>query len=360
MKTVSVKTEKPYKVLIEHGILDRAGQIVAERRAQELLDLDKPAGELIHPGKCCIVTDRNVEALYLEEARVSFRAGGFDVCNFVIDGGESSKTMQVASSLIDFLAEMRFTRSDLIVALGGGVVGDLAGFAAAMYMRGIDYVQIPTTVLSAVDSSVGGKTAVNLFEGKNLAGAFHQPISVIIDPGLFDTLPLEVHNQGLAEAIKAGMIADRFLFESFELGSFDIEDVIAKAVAIKARIVSLDEEDRGERHLLNLGHTIAHAIEKASAYEIAHGDAVAIGLYTVTKATGAKKLTERVYRTLAINGLPWSCDIPKEEILAQIALDKKRQGDTIKLIIPIRIGECEIKEMSLEEAKEFLAKGFEE
>ena len=359
MKTVSVRTEKPYEVLIEHGILDRAGQIVAQQRAMELLDLEKPAGELIAPGKCCIVTDRNVEAFYLEETRVAFRAGGFDVCNFVIDGGEASKTMQVASSLIDFLAEMRFTRSDLIVALGGGVVGDLAGFAAAMYMRGIDYVQIPTTVLAAVDSSVGGKTAVNLLEGKNLAGAFHQPIQVIIDPGLFDTLPSDIYNQGLAEAIKAGMIADRFLFESFELGSFDIEDTIAKAIAIKARIVSADEEDRSVRNLLNLGHTVAHAIEKASAYEISHGDAVAIGLYTVTNATGAKKLTERVYRTLTINGLPWKCDIPKEEILAQIALDKKRQGNTIKIVVPIRIGECEIREMALDEAKEFLSKGFE-
>ena len=359
MKTVYVKTENPYEVLIEYGSLDRSGEIVAAKRAKELLELDKPVGDLIAPGKCCIVTDRNVEALYLEEARVSFRAGGFDVCNFVIEGGESSKTMQVANSLIDFLAEMRFTRSDLIVALGGGVVGDLAGFAAAIYMRGIDYVQIPTTVLAAVDSSVGGKTAVNLLEGKNLAGAFHQPIAVIIDPGLFDTLPSDVYHQGLAEAIKIGMIADRFLFESFELGSFDLEDVISKSIAIKSRLVSEDEKDYGVRAFLNLGHTIAHAIEKASAYEISHGDAVAIGLYVVTKATGAKKLSERLYRTLTINGLPWSCDIPKEEILAQIALDKKRQGDTIKLVVPIRIGECEIREMSLNDARDFLARGFE-
>ncbi len=359
MRTVIVKTEKPYEVLIEHGILDRCGEIIAQQRAFQLLDLENPDGEMISPGKCCIVTDKNVEALYLEEARVAFRAGGFDVCNFVIEGGEASKTMQVASSLIDFLAEMRFTRTDIVVALGGGVVGDLAGFAAAMYMRGIDYVQIPTTVLAAVDSSVGGKTAVNLYEGKNLAGAFHQPIKVIVDPGLFDTLSLDIYNQGLAEAIKAGMIADRFLFESFELGSFDIEEVIAKAIAIKARFVSEDEEDRGVRQLLNLGHTVGHAIEKASAYEISHGDAIAIGMYIVTNATGAKKLTDRLYRTLTINGLPWNCDIPKEEILAQIALDKKRQGDKIKLIVPIRVGECEIREMSLEEAKEFLSKGFQ-
>ncbi len=359
MKTVLVKTGRPYEVLIEHGILDRSGEIIAAQRAQQLLDFDYSEGELIAPGKVCIVTDKNVEALYLEETRVSFRAGGFDVCNFVIDGGEYSKTMEVANSLISFLAEMGFTRTDLVVALGGGVVGDLAGFAASMYMRGIDYVQIPTTVLAAVDSSVGGKTAVNLPEGKNLAGSFHQPIKVIIDPGVFDTLPSDIYNQGLAESIKAGMIADRFLFEGFELGSFDIEDVIAKSVAIKSRIVSEDEKEHGVRTLLNLGHTIAHAIEKASAYEIAHGDAVAIGLYTVTKATGAKKLCERVYRTLSLNGLPWACDIPADEILAQIALDKKRRGDEIRLVIPIRIGECEIREYSLEDAKAFLAKGLE-
>lgn len=357
MKTVYVKTEKPYEVLIEHGILDRSGEIIAEELAKKLLETDDNSSELINPGKVCIVTDKTVEALYLEEARVSFRAGGFDVVSFVIDGGESSKTMQVATSLIDFLAEMRFTRTDLIVALGGGVVGDLAGFAAAMYMRGIDYVQIPTTVLAAVDSSVGGKTAVNLSEGKNLAGAFHQPIKVIIDPGLFDTLPSDIYHAGFAESIKAGMIADRFLFEDFELGSFDLEDVIAKSIAIKAKLVSSDEFDEGDRAYLNLGHTIAHAIEKASAYEISHGEAVAIGLYAVTKATGAVKLTDRVYRTLSMNGLPWGCDIPKEDILAQIALDKKCQGNMIKLIVPLRIGECEIREMSLEQAKDFLSKG---
>ena len=360
MKTVFVKTEDPYEVLIEHGLLDRSGEIIAQQRAEKLLNYDESTNTgLITPGKCCIVTDRTVEALYLEETRVSFRAGGFDVCSFVIDGGEASKTMQVAVSLVDFLAEMRFTRTDIVVALGGGIVGDLAGFAASIYMRGIDFVQIPTTVLAAVDSSVGGKTAVNLAEGKNLAGAFHQPVKVLIDPGLFDTLPSDIYHAGLAEAIKAGMIADKFLFESFELGSFDIEEVIAKAVAIKARLVSEDEFDHGERMLLNLGHTIAHAIEKASAYEISHGEAVAIGLYAVTKASGAAKLTDRVYRTLTMNGLPWGCDIPKEDILAQIALDKKCSGEKIKLIIPRRIGECEVREMPLEEAKEFLASGLE-
>lgn len=359
MKTVFVKTDKPYEVLIEHGLLDRSGEIIAAQRAQMLLDADASEGEFLSPGKVCIVTDRNVEALYLEETRVSFRAGGFEVCNFVIEGGESSKTMDVANSLINFLAELRFGRTDLIVALGGGIVGDLAGFAASMYMRGIDYVQIPTTVLAAVDSSVGGKTAVNLPEGKNLAGSFHQPIKVIIDPGVFDTLPSDIYNQGLAESIKAGMIGDRFLFESFELGSFDIEDVIAKSIAIKSRIVSEDEKEKGIRTLLNLGHTIAHAIEKASAYEIAHGDAVAIGLYCVCKATGSLKLTDRVYRTLTMNGLPWACNIDKDEILAQIALDKKRRGDMIRLVVPVRIGECEIREMSLEDARSFLAKGLE-
>ncbi len=359
MKTVFVKTEKPYEILIEHGILDRCGEIIAKDRAEKLLDSDYSEGELIAPGKICIVTDRNVEGLYLEEARVSFRSGGFEVCNFVIEGGESSKTMEVASSLVEFLAEMRFTRSDMIVALGGGVVGDLAGFAAAIYMRGIDFVQVPTTVLAAVDSSVGGKTGVNLKEGKNLAGAFHQPVKVIVDPGVFDTLPLEVYNQGLAESIKCGIIADRFLFESFELGSFDIEEIIAKSAAIKARLVSEDEKDRGTRRLLNLGHTVAHAVEKASAYEISHGDAVAIGLYTVSRATGSKKLCERVYRALTLNGLPYACDIPKEDILAQIALDKKRKGNIISLVLPVRLGECEIKEFSLKEAREFLLRGLD-
>ena len=359
MKKITIKTKHPYEVLIAYGILDKSGEIISQSRAERMLDLDMQEGEMINPGKVCIVTDKNVESLYLEETRVSFRSGGFKVFNFVIEGGESSKTMDVATSLINFLAEMNFTRTDLVVALGGGVVGDLAGFAASVYMRGIDYVQIPTTVLAAVDSSVGGKTAVNLSEGKNLAGAFHQPCKVIIDPGVFDTLPSDVYKQGFAECIKAGIIADRYLFESFELGTFDLEEIIAKSIAIKARIVSMDEKEENQRILLNLGHTIAHAIEKASAYEISHGDAVAIGLYTVAKATGRAKLSDRIYQALAINGLPHSVDIPKEDILAQINLDKKCRGNSIRLVLPVRIGECEIKEMPIEDAKAFLAAGLE-
>ena len=340
---IDIKASKNYTCHIERGLLYEAGKILSEQ---------------FGPRRVCIVTDKTVEALYSSDLEKRLSGSGFAVSKFVIEGGESSKTLTVAESLLDFMAEMGFTRNDLVVALGGGVVGDLAGFAASMYMRGIEYVQIPTTVLAAVDSSVGGKTAVNLSEGKNLAGAFWQPSLVLCDPDTFLSLPKDVFAAGLAEAIKCSVIADRFMFDDFEIGSYDIEEVVAKCIAIKARIVEEDETEQGRRMLLNLGHTVGHAIEKASAYEISHGDAVAIGLYTVSKASGNKRLTDRIYRVLTINGLPWRCSIEPEEILPQIALDKKRRGNKISIIVPLAAGRCEIREMSLDEAKEFLAGGF--
>ena len=328
--------------MVERGLFREAGRILSEQFGSR---------------KLCIVTDKNVESLYLEKLRTNLGGSGFRCCSFVIDGGESSKTMASADSLLQFLADMEFDRQSLVLALGGGVVGDLAGFAASIYMRGIEYVQMPTTILAAVDSSVGGKTAVNLPQGKNLAGSFHQPSLVLCDPDLFASLPKDIYAAGLAEAIKCGVIGDRYLFEDLELASYDIEDVVAKSVAIKAIYVSEDEQDHAGRAILNLGHTIGHAIEKASCYEISHGEAVAMGLYAVARATKNRRLEDRIYRTLTINGLPWKCTIDPEEILSQIALDKKRSGNYINIVVPLRIGECEIRQMSLEEAKDFFRYG---
>ena len=345
MKILSINTaDNNYEIRIERGSLENIGEIVSDAL-----------------GLCrlCVVSDRNVAALYMDDVLHRFKSAGFDVCSFVIAGGEGSKTMSVANSLVEFLAEMGFGRTDMIAALGGGVVGDLAGFAASMFMRGIEYIQIPTTVLAALDSSVGGKTAVNLKEGKNLAGAFWQPRMVICDPNAFGTLPREVYTAGLAEAIKCAVIADRHMFEDFEVGSYDIDDVIARCIAIKARLVEEDERDNGSRMLLNLGHSVGHAVEKCSDYEISHGEAVAIGLYAITKAGGNKRLIDRIYRTLAMNGLPWMCNIDKDAILDAICFDKKRRNDRMSLVIPKNIGSCEIVEMPMEEALSYIEKGLE-
>ncbi|MBR5756523.1 MAG: 3-dehydroquinate synthase [Firmicutes bacterium] len=355
MKIVSVPAKRPYEIFIEYGCLDRAGEITARKRAEELLELESEEGALITAGKVCIVTDKDISSLYLEELRVSFRSGGFDVCNFVIDGGENSKTMSMAHSLAEFLGEMGFTASDLIVALGGGIVQDLAGFTAGFYLGGIDYVQIPTSVTAALSAGISGKAYVNLSEGKNLAVCSIDPFCVITDPGCFDTIPLDEYHAGFAEAVKIGIVSDRFMFESFELGSFDTVDVISKSLAAKARL--LVHED--EKDFYELGESLASAVQIASGYDISHGDALAIGLYASAKAAGSVKLCDRIYRTLSITGLPVSCDIPKEEILAQLSLDKNIRGGIMKVVIPLRIGECEIREMTVEDAKAFFSKGLE-
>lgn len=355
MKTVFVPAKRPYEILIEYGCLDRAGEIIAQKRAEELLDLDSEEGSLINAGKVCIVTDKDISSLYLEELRVSFRSGGFDVCNFVIDGGENSKTMSMAQSLAEFLGEMNFKKSDLIAGLGGGVVQDLAGFAAGLYLGGIDYVQIPTSVASALSAGISGKAYVNLSEGKNLAVCSIDPFCVITDPGCFDTIPLDVYHAGFSEAIKIGIVFDKFLFESFELGSFDSVEVISKTLAAKARLLLHEDE----RDYYELGESLANAVQIASGYDISHGDALAIGLYASAKAAGGVKLCDRIYRTLSITGLPVSCDIPKEDILAQLSLDKNIRGGIMKISVPLRIGECEIREMTVNEAKEFFSKGLE-
>jgi 3-dehydroquinate synthase len=357
VKTVHIPAKREYDIYIEHGLLDRCGEIIAQKRAEELFDKNEGEGALLSPGKLCIVTDKTVESLYIEELRVSCIAGGFKVCNFVIEGGENSKLMTNAQSLAEFLGEMGFTKDDLIAGLGGGVVLDLAGFTASFYREGIDYVQIPTTVTAALTSTVSGRSYINLIEGKNLGGASIDPLCVIVDPGCFDTLPSDVYHAGLAEAVKNGIVSDRYLFEGFELGSFDIEESLAKSIAISARYIYVREEDA---RLLRLGYPVANAIQRASGYEISRGDALAIGLYVTANATGSVKLAERIYRTLALTGLPWFCDIAKEEILMQLPLDQSAANGMIDIVVPLRIGECEVRTMTIDEAKEFLAKGFNE
>ena len=245
--------------------------------------------EILKKHKPChvlIVSDDSVYALYGEKTKESIEAAGFVVDTFVFPHGEESKNIDTLNSILEYAASKEMSRTDLFVALGGGVVGDITGFASAVFLRGVDYVQVPTTVLAAVDSSVGGKTAVDLNAGKNLIGAFHQPLEVLLDVDVFDTLPEEIFTEGLAEAIKYGMIKDKKLYDLFkdnDIDSLDMIPVCKRCIEIKADVVEKDEFDNGERRLLNFGHTPGHAVEILSKFGISHGHAVAIGMVIMTR-----------------------------------------------------------------------------
>ena len=256
MDTVKIECSRPYEVLVGAGLLDTAGEHIARTTGCQT---------------AAVVADDTVDALYGDRVQVSLERAGCRVVRFRFPHGEQSKTIATYVQLLHFLAENRLTRSDAVVALGGGVTGDLAGFAAATFMRGMALVQLPTTLLAAVDSSVGGKTAVDLPQGKNLAGVFHQPSLVLCDCDTLDTLPADVFRDGCAEVIKYGVLCDAQFFESLQKPvNEQREAVISRCVRIKSDIVSRDERDKGERQLLNLGHTIGHAIEQCSGFTVSH------------------------------------------------------------------------------------------
>lgn len=308
-----------------------------------LATLGTEAADLCKPGTAAIVSDSNVWPLYGKTAESSLQNAGFDTVHFVFPAGEEQKNGETYLQLLNFLAENQLTRSDLIVALGGGVVGDLAGFAAATYLRGIAYVQVPTTLLAAVDSSVGGKTAIDLTSGKNLCGAFYQPRLVLCDTDTLQTLPRDIFRDGCAEVIKYGVLYDPQLFAHLEKTglSFDREAVIARCVELKRNVVMEDEFDRGSRMKLNLGHTIGHGIEAKSNYSIPHGQAVSIGMAIIARASGCPD-TGRITNCLTTFGLPTRTEFHSADLFACALSDKKRSGDTVSLIIPRQIGHCDI------------------
>ena len=328
MNTICVHASKEYNVCIGSGLLKQLGQMVAQVRSV---------------GKAAIVSDSNVFPTYGKAASASLTSAGFEVVNFVFTAGESSKNGSTYLALLNFLAENQLTRSDCIIALGGGVVGDLAGFAAATYLRGIDYIQVPTTLLAAVDSSVGGKTAIDLPFGKNLAGCFYQPKLVLCDIDTLNTLPAPVFRDGCAEVIKYGVLFDPALFVHLEHAgiAFDREKVITRCVELKRDVVDRDEFDQGQRMLLNLGHTVGHAIEKASGYSVTHGQAVAIGMAIIAKSCGCAD-TERIVTCLKRFGLPTDTHFSAETLAQIMLLDKKRTDHHLKLILPDAIGRCRI------------------
>jgi len=345
MKQVSVHASVCYDILIEKGCLERCGQLCAQVFAPKSSSGQRCAA---------IVSDDTVAGLYLEQVQRSLEAAGFRAPAFVFPHGEDSKSQKTLFDLYDFLVREEVTRSDFLVALGGGVVGDLCGFGAASYLRGLPFVQIPTTFLAAIDSSVGGKTAINIPAGKNLVGAFHQPSLVICDPLCFDTLPPETFADGVAEAVKYGMIASVPLLEQLEKGdlSAEIEDIIAQCVSIKRDVVEEDEQDRGARMVLNYGHTLGHAIEKVTNHAVTHGQGVAMGMVLIAKlgqqlGLQGPELGQRLERCLASYGLPtqYSGSIPA---LGEAVLhDKKRAGSKINLVLVTEAGKAFVQPVAL-------------
>jgi len=349
---------REYDILIEKGLLDQTGELISVLREQT----PTPAGHPLSKGgkfKVAIITDHNVLPLYGERVKLSLEQCGFGVNIIEIPAGETSKSAEMLNFLYSQLIKAGITRSDLIIALGGGVVGDLVGFAAATLFRGIDFVQIPTTLLAQVDSSVGGKVAINLPEGKNLVGAFYQPKMVIIDTKTLQTLPSRVFSDGCAEVIKYGAIRDEELFEKLE----DIEvttisnDIIYACCDIKRRVVENDELDLGERMVLNFGHTFGHAIEKHYNYgTYTHGEAVAAGM--VMECKFGEKIgitphgtTERLEKLLTKFNLPINVDVDSNSLTAGINTDKKSEGKMINLILLNKIGEAIIHKIPKEEVR---------
>ena len=341
MKRIRVSASKEYDVRIGRGLLDELGRMAAQ---------------LLKGRKCVVVTDSHVAPLYLDAACHNLAEAGFEALDFVFPAGEESKNAQTYLELINFCAENRLTRADALIALGGGVVGDLAGFAAATYLRGVHLIQIPTTLLACVDSSVGGKTAVDLPAGKNLLGAFHQPDLVICDPGMLETLPQEIFSDGMAEVIKYGMYGNADLLEKLENvhAKDQLEYVLETCIDMKRQVVEADEFDNGGRQILNFGHTFAHSIEKLSAYQVPHGRAVAIGMMIITRAAVKKGFcaagTMNILKKLLDKyALPCETEYSAEQ-LAEIALsDKKRAGDTITLAVPVGIGESRLMKIPVSE-----------
>ena len=349
MKTIQVNASKSYQVLIGSGLLSALGQHVAQ---------------VCGICKAAIVSDSNVYPLYGQKAAQSLETAGFEVIHFVFPAGENSKNGETYLQLLNFLAENHLTRTDCLVALGGGVTGDLTGFAAATYLRGIAYIQVPTTLLAAVDSSVGGKTAIDLTAGKNLCGAFYQPSLVLCDTDTLNTLPVEIYRDGCAEVIKYGILYDKELFDLLaQTGiGFPREDVIARCVEMKRDVVSEDEFDRGTRQKLNLGHTIGHGVEAHSQFQISHGKAVGIGMAIVSRAAAATGLcpgavSNRICHTIRQFGLPIHTDFTAQQLFSAALSDKKRSGSNVNLIIPADIGDCIIFPTPVSDLQSFIEAG---
>ncbi len=338
MKTLRVNLpDREYDIKIENGIIDRSGELIAQ----------------IHePCNIAIVTDSNVAPLYSNRIITSLKKYGFTPQLITIPPGESSKSVNMLTSLYTQMLSMGLTRSDLIIALGGGVVGDLTGFCASTLLRGIPFVQIPTTLLAQVDSSVGGKVAVNLPQGKNLVGTFYQPKLVIIDPLCLETLSDRIFSDGMAEVIKYGVILDEALFSTLRNSptrteiTKSIDNIIYRSCDLKRMVVEEDECDTGGRMILNFGHTFGHAIEKKYNFtDYTHGEGVAAGMVMAAEYgehTGVSPhgTAQQISEVVAAFGLPAKIAIDKNSLMNAVKLDKKGEGNLVTLVLPQRIGKA--------------------
>lgn len=349
MKTVHIDASRSYDVRIGRGLLDDCGRQIAER---------------VRCASAAVVADDTVYALYGERVCASLEAAGVRTVCYVFPHGEKSKNLLEYAKILNFLAENRVTRADALIALGGGVTGDLGGFAAATYLRGIPFVQLPTTLLAAVDSSVGGKTAVNLPAGKNLAGAFYQPELVLCDLDTLDSLPREIFLDGCAEVIKYAVLGSRELFALLAdiPSGKGLEEVTARCVEMKRDFVQSDERDRGARQMLNLGHTFGHAVEASSRFTLSHGKSVAIGMAMILRAACSRGLCSAETRDAVIAllqryGLPTECPYPADMLLGALSADKKIFGTRLNLVVPTDIGACRLLPVGVDELSGWLRDG---
>ncbi|MBO0472727.1 3-dehydroquinate synthase [Enterococcus ureasiticus] len=352
MKLTVTLPNHSYDLTIEKGVLNGIGSWVKE---------------LWSPQKIVIITDTNVQPLYGELVQKSLKETGYEVATFVINAGEQSKSLSVAAEVYDFLADEGMTRSDGIIALGGGVVGDLAGFVASTYMRGLHFLQVPTTLLAQVDSSIGGKTAVNTKKAKNLVGTLAQPDGVLIDPATLDTLETRRIQEGIAEIIKSAAIADEKLWQKLDALTDELDlrahatEIIAACCKIKRKVVEEDELDNGVRLLLNFGHTIGHALENTAGYgNLTHGEGVAIGMSQITRVAESKSLTpigtiEQLNKMIQKFHLPiQSNHWDQEQLYMALTHDKKARGGKINIILLEKIGKAKIVRIPIEEMKSYL------
>ena len=356
MRRIHVGTaSRPYEVLVGAGLLGRLGALAREAGCE---------------GRCCVVTETTVGPLYADAAERALAGAGLEVAGRVtFPAGEANKTLATLGEILDALAARELTRDDSVIALGGGVTGDMAGLAAALYLRGIRVVQVPTSLLAMVDSSVGGKTAVDLPAGKNLVGAFWQPSLVVADVSTLSTVPPELFRDSCGEVVKHAVLADAALLDDLtERPLTDDADegrlaaTVARNVEIKRDVVSADERERGLRQTLNLGHTIGHAIEAASDFSLGHGSCVAAGLCVMTRAAAARgwcsaETAARVERCVAAHGLPTGTDLPADVLMRYVAHDKKRHGDGVNIVVPREVGRCEVRRASLDELRDLMELG---
>ncbi|MEE0691621.1 MAG: 3-dehydroquinate synthase [Lachnospiraceae bacterium] len=347
-KFVLSTANHPYEVLIGRDLIRNAGAYISS---------------CLPPCHLCVITDSTVNNIYSQVVMTSLMEHGYRTTKVVFPSGEHAKNLNTYSNIVEAIADDGLNRSDGLVALGGGVVGDMTGFVASTYMRGLPYIQIPTTYMAAVDASVGGKTGINLLSGKNLVGAFWQPSLVLCDYKTFDSLPAAKLQDGIAEAVKCAVVSEASLIPHIQEN--DYEYVIERCVSIKKSIVEADERDFSVRQLLNFGHTIAHGIEKVTSFSVPHGQAVAKGMVAEAKAAYRLGLTDTDISgelTQILTGLGFNLTTCRnvDDLYRYALMDKKISGDKITMIIPESVGKCRLQKISLSELKEFIKAGIED